>query len=138
MTDETPATAYPPAPNPSKITGPIVAVVLLMAASAPALGASLGPGSKDGAMIAGAYVAVAEACFGDQNAYLTSEAKLFAKASRKQNSKWFFAAYNEEARGSSAYDEVFCNDVIFKLYESNGSDSSKLGFRIMNTDKFAD
>ncbi|MEB2846562.1 hypothetical protein GAO09_03775 [Rhizobiales bacterium RZME27] len=106
-------------------------------AISPAYGAGLKPESKDGAMIAGGYTAVNEACFAGKG-YLTPQALKFAREAKRKNSKWFFAAYNEETQGSTAYDEPFCNTIIFKLYEAKGEDSRKLGFRIMNTDSFAE
>lgn len=98
--------------------------------AAPTLAAGLKANSKDGALIAGQYIAVAEACFGDPPRYLTSEAKKFAKSAERQNERWYYEGYNVEAKGSTAYDEAFCNKVIFKLYEANGSDSRRLGFRL--------
>lgn len=115
-----------------------VAAVLAAIVPSTAYAAGLKPASKDGAMIAGAYVAVAEACFQKPDDFLTPQAKAFAKSAEKQNSKWYYIAYNEEAKGSAAYDEAFCNTIIFKSFEKDGSDSKKLGFRIMNTDNFTD
>jgi hypothetical protein len=102
------------------------------------LAAQLKPSSKEGAIMAGQFRGAAENCFGKPDAILTTEARRFAAAAEKTNPRWYYESYNAEVKGADAYDEPFCNEIVFKNYEKGGVDSRRLGFRIMNTDAFAD
>jgi|GEM_PF-3825030 hypothetical protein len=89
-------------------------------------------------MIAGQFMGAAENCFGKPDAMLTKEARRFAAAAEKGNPRWYYESYNAEVKGSTIYDEAFCNTIVFRNYEKGGLDSRRLGFRIMNTDGFVD
>ena len=90
------------------------------------------PLTRENAVLAGSFSAVAEMCSTDFTVALSEEAATFAKANRMVQRERYDAGYFSETHGRAFYDTHGCREVWERDYGPDGEASKKLGFTILN------
>lgn len=92
--------------------------------------AQVAPGEKEGAQLAGSFVAVADLCRDAFGFTLTPEARDFAEEAKRQQPEQFQAAYDAEGHGMTFYTAEGCLSVFEENFGPQGADSEALGLTI--------
>ena len=98
--------------------------------TAPAL-AQTSPDTREGAEMAGGFVAVAEMCSENFAIDPTPEAETFAQTAKQLQPERYDAGYFGEWHGRTFYDAHGCQEVWERDYGQDGEASKNLGFTIL-------
>ncbi len=90
------------------------------------------PVTRENAVLAGSFSAVAEMCSTDFAVALSEAAVMFAEAARKVQRERYDAGYFSETHGKVFFDVHGCREVWERNYGPDGEASKKLGFTVLN------